>query len=92
MAIASLVVPVLVVVVLVVFEWLLHGSWKTMETATLVWALLFLANMLGLYLAIRSLKLGQRRRLSILGIVLNSILLPFTGFILFFGISYVIST
>ena len=92
MAIASIVVPVLVVVVHVVFEQLLHGSWKTMETATPVWALLLLVNISGLYLGIRSFKLGQRRRLSILGIVLNAILLPFTILILFYGIIYVTST
>ena len=92
MAILSLVVPVLVVIVHIVFEQLLKGSWKTMETATVIYFLLFITCISGLYLGIRALRAKQKTRIAIIGVVLSSIVFIGSGFILLFGIVYVIST
>ena len=92
MAFLSLVVPLLVVIVHIVFEQLLQGAWKTMETATIIYFLLFIASISGLYLGIRALREKQKTRIAIIGVVMSSIVFIGSGFILLFGIVYVIST
>ncbi len=87
MAIASLVIPLLIVIVVLVQEHLLGGLWKTMETSVLFNVSVFLANISGLYFGIRAVRSEQRRRMATLGIALNSILLS-SGFMLLFGIVY----
>ncbi len=87
MAIASLVIPFIIVIVVLVQEYLLGGLWKAMEASVLFNVLVFLANISGLYFGIRAVRSEQRRRIATLGIALNSILL-LSVFILLFGIYY----
>lgn len=74
MAFASLVLPFLAIVVWAAYlaDFLIHSAIK-MEVP--IFIVVILANILGLYFGIRSLKAKQGRGIATLGIVLNSIMM-----------------